>query len=63
MEIADFEKPQLGELEFSVSKCWLKVKFVADLHIEIVLAKQQLKKVKNFEENFEEQQLWDFNVT
>jgi len=32
----------------------LKVKFVADLPIEIVLAKQLLKKVKNFEENFEE---------
>jgi len=46
MEIADFEKPRLGELEFSVSKCWLKVKFVADLPIEIVLAKQLLKKVK-----------------
>jgi hypothetical protein len=54
MEIADFEKPRLGELEFSVSKCWLKVRFVADLPIEIVLAKQLLKKVKNFEENFEE---------
>ena len=54
MEIADFEKPRLGELEFSVSKCWLKVRFVADLPIEIVLAKQLLKKVKTFEENFEE---------
>lgn len=54
MEIADFEKPRLGELEFSVSKCWLKVRFVADLPIEFVLAKQLLKKLKKFEENFEE---------
>jgi hypothetical protein len=41
-------------LEFSVSKCWLKIRFVAYLPIEIILAKQLLKKVKNFEENFEE---------
>lgn len=54
MEIADFEKPRLGELEFSVSKCLLKVRFVVDLPIEFILAKKLLKKVKNFEENFEE---------